>query len=140
MPGRETFEIVFLCTGNRFRSPIAAAVFASAVSGDHVRVRSLGTAGMSGAPPFAEALRIGSAYGLDLSSHRSRTLADHELGDEADLVVGVETQHVARAVVDGGVSRSAAFLLVELVRILEDCVIPDVQNPVERARVAVMLA
>lgn len=131
--GAAPFEAVFVCTGNRFRSPIAAAAFAAAANGRAVRVRSVGTEEITGAPVLPEAVRLGRAYGLDLSRHRSRALADREL-QTADLVVGFEPAHVARAVVDGGARRDRSFLLIELLESLRGAEAPALTDPVERAR------
>jgi low molecular weight protein-tyrosine phosphatase len=114
----DAFDVVFVCTGNRFRSPIAAATFAAETAGRPVRVRSFGTLELGGAPALDEAVRLSSAVGLDLTAHRSRCLDEVRL-DEADLVIGFETKHVARAVVDAGARRERTFLLGELVEILE---------------------
>jgi hypothetical protein len=38
-----SFEVVFVCTGNRFRSPLAAALFGRATAGLPVSVSSRGT-------------------------------------------------------------------------------------------------
>jgi protein-tyrosine phosphatase len=134
-----TFSVVFICTGNRFRSPIAAAVFAAATVGAPVRVQSVGTIESSGAPVLPEALRAGSLYGLDLAAHRSQPLGAVKLHD-ADLVIGFERTHIARAVVDGGAPPERSFLAGELVNALERRPFPDSDDVVERARNAVRLA
>jgi protein-tyrosine phosphatase len=136
---QDSFDVVFVCTGNRFRSPIAAAVFSAATAGMPVRVHSLGTLDLNGAPALPEAFRLGSAYGLDLSGHRSRNLRDLPLGD-VDLVVGFEPIHLVRAVVDGGARPNRSFLLEELVEELEGSELPDAEGDFQRARVAVALA
>ena len=135
----DTFDVVFVCTGNRFRSPIAAAVFAAATAGQPVRTRSLGTLNVSGAPALPEAQRVCSLYGLDLSRHRSRRLGDLPLED-SDLVVGFEPKHVARAVVDGSARRQRSFLLTELVETLDECELLKAGNAVSCARAAVWMA
>lgn len=133
------FNIVFVCTGNRFRSPIAAAVFAAATAGQPVGVHSVGTVESAGAPALPEAVRACSSLGLDLSSHRSSTLGRCSLRD-ADLVVGFEPAHVARAVVEAGARAERSFLLEDLVAALEGSAPLLVGNGVERARAAVALA
>src|SRR5262245_51222618 len=127
------FEIVFVCTGNRFRSPIAAALVAVRTAGQPVRADSIGTLQQRGHPALPEALRLGASYGVDLREHRSRALGDRGLQD-ADLVIGFEVTHLARAVVDGGARPERTFLLAELVEALERCAPPSAVDPVERAR------
>lgn len=134
----DRFDIVFVCTGNRFRSPIAAAAFAAAAADHPVRVHSLGMLDMRGAPALPEALRICSSLGLDLSNHRSRRLSDLPLGG-VDLVIGFERKHVVSAVVHGGAPPERSFLLAELVETLEASELPDAEDAVARARCAVAL-
>ena len=50
------FQIVFVCTGNRFRSPIAAAFVQKHGAGLPLDLRSLGTLDTGPAPPLAEAV------------------------------------------------------------------------------------
>lgn len=135
----DSFDVVFVCTGNRFRSPIAAATFAAETRGRPVHVSSLGTLELAGAPALAEAVMLSAAEGLDLSSHRSRCLDDVDLRD-AELVVGFEPKHVARSVIDAGAARERSFLLGELVEALEADALPDDDDPVARARRAVAAA
>lgn len=112
----DTFDVVFVCTGNQFRSPLAAAVFARETEGLPVRISSCGTGALDGAAVFEEAAELGTRLSVDLSAHRSRRLAP--LGG-ADLVVGFEHHHVERSVVDAGAPRERAFTLPQLVELLE---------------------
>jgi protein-tyrosine phosphatase len=135
----DRFDVVFVCTGNRFRSPIAAATFAVATRGQPVRVRSFGTLELAGAPALPEAVTLSAAEGLDLSVHRSCSLDGVDLR-EADLVVGFESKHIARAVVDARAARERSFLLGELVEALEADALPDGADPLARARRGVAAA
>jgi protein-tyrosine phosphatase len=132
----DEFDVVVICTGNRFRSPIAASILRGATDGLPVRVRSFGTLDLAPSQVLPEALELAPSLGLDLTSHRSRPLAGQDLGS-ADLVIGFERIHVSRAVVDYGASRERAFLLTELVERLEGLTLAEELDPVERARVAV---
>ena len=123
----DTFDVVFVCTGNQFRSPLAEAVFARATTGLPVRVSSCGTWAMDGARAFEEAAELGTRLSVDLSAHRSRRLGDLS---RADLVVGFERGHVERAVVDGGAPRTRAFTLPQIVELLEEA--PTDGSPRER--------
>lgn len=136
----EPFDAVFICTGNRFRSPLAAATFAAAARGRPVCVRSCGTLQLHGAPALAEAVALSLPHGIDLSAHRSCCLDDLDLR-EADLVAGFEPKHVARAVVDAGAPVAKTFLLGDLVEALEAGAPPeDGEDPLLRARRAVSSA
>ena len=129
------FRVVFICTGNIFRSAIAEAVFRAATEGLPVEVSSAGTLDLGGASAHTEAIQLAPRFGIDLSAHRSRCLTGVDLG-EADLVVGFERAHVAAAVVESGADRARTFTLPELTGLL-DTVPPTEGEPVEAARAAV---
>jgi protein-tyrosine phosphatase len=114
----ETFDVVFVCTGNRARSPLAEAFLVARVEPSRVTVSSRGTLDTGPAPALREAVAAGAVRGVDLSGHRSATIARGELAG-ADLVVGFEPFHVASAVMDGGALHSRAFTILEFVEILE---------------------
>jgi protein-tyrosine phosphatase len=114
---RDAFEVVFLCTGNRARSPFAAALLRQHVTSPELRIRSAGTVPTGGVPALESAIRLGRKYGVDLSAHRSRALERNELAS-ADLVIGFEPAHLATAIVDGGASVERTFTLIELTDLL----------------------
>lgn len=114
---------MFVCTGNQFRSPLAAAVFERETAGQPVRVSSVGTHALRGAPALAELAKLGPAHGVDVSEHRSSRLVRGQLAD-ADLVVGFERLHVEQAVIEGGAPRERAFTLPELLGLLENGELP----------------
>ena len=86
--------ILFVCTGNICRSPMAEALFRRAVKdrGDY-RVRSAGVGALNGQPPSLHAVRALQDLGLDMSGQRSRQLT-RELVQEADYVFGMTHGHV----------------------------------------------
>ena len=129
---QDVFDIVVICSGNRFRSPIAQAVLQEASTGLPVRVGSAGTLDLQPGPALPQAIAFGKPLGLDLSAHASRRVSGFDLSD-ADLVIGFESIHVATAVIDAGARRERTFLLTELVELLAD-VAPEDAGPVERAR------
>jgi protein-tyrosine phosphatase len=113
------FRVAFVCTGNRFRSPLAAGIFRREAEqlGVSVDVQSFGLLELGESPVLGEALELGDGFGVDLTSHRSRALQRGALED-ADLVVGFERVHVAAAVVDAGARREVTYTLPELVSLL----------------------
>jgi len=113
-----TFDVVFVCTGNRARSPFAAEVLRDLTDYLPVSVASRGTVDVGGAPGLPEAVWAAGQLAVDLRSHRARSLARDELVD-SDLVVGFEPLHVAEAVVRGGSAREKSFLITELAGLLE---------------------
>ena len=132
-------KVVFVCSGNRFRSPIAEALFRGLAPDLPLDVSSRGTLDLGPIPVLQEALAEGGRLGIDLSAHRARTIAAGELAD-ADLVIGFERRHVATAVVDGKAPRERAFTLPELVALLERIERPPSSEPLEHARAALALA
>jgi len=83
-----------------------------------VVVDSFGTLDQEGSPALPQAIRAAREFGIDLTGHRARSLAEGQL-EGSDLVIGFEPFHVAHAVVVGSAPRSCAFLLVELARALD---------------------
>src|SRR5690606_14203652 len=70
-----TYNLLFVCTGNTCRSPLAEAVARREIArrGWHnVAVRSAGVAAEPGSPATEEAVIAAAELGLDLSQHRSR--------------------------------------------------------------------
>jgi len=131
------FLIVFVCTGNRFRSPLAAELFRRATGGVPVDVASVGTLDLGALPALPEAVEQAARLGIDLSTHRARSMQSLQA---ADLVVGFERIHVVTAVVEGGASRERAFTLTELVHYLDLFHPPADADSLERARLAIALA
>jgi protein-tyrosine phosphatase len=133
-------QVVFVCTGNRFRSPLAAELFRARTSELPVIVFSAGTMDVGAAPALPEALEQALLLGADLSSHRSRWLINKDLS-AIDLVVGFEHAHVAAAVVRAKAPAERTFTLPQLVELLELAPVGwDSRDPVERARGAIARA
>ncbi len=82
------FRVLFVCTGNTCRSPLAEVALRRALgsAAAKVAVSSAGTAAFDGAPASGPSLELARAAGLDLSGHRSRRLTRDMLA-AADLVL-----------------------------------------------------
>ena len=91
--------LLFICTGNLCRSPMAATVARKVLAGRAKAVNVI-SAGLlrPGEPATDEAVKVMWRRGLDLSTHRSRRVGD-ALVPAPDLIVGMARQH-ARAVID----------------------------------------
>ncbi len=131
-----SFEAVFVCTGNRFRSPIADAVLRREVGDLPVHVHSLGTLDLGVVPALPEAVAEGARLRLDLAAHRARPVLGADLA-AADLVVGFERMHVVTAVVDAAARIEHTYTLPELVELLEQLDQQAGLDPLERARWAI---
>jgi protein-tyrosine-phosphatase len=115
---RDRLGIVFVCTGNRARSPLAESLFRRAAEGIAVDVSSYGTLDVGPLPPLEQAVAEGRRLGVDLTGHRARAIGVNGLSS-ASLVLGFEQHHVSTAVIDGQADRSRTFLFSEFVALAE---------------------
>lgn len=83
-------SVLFVCTANRFRSPLAAAIFRKVLEengiGSPWLVGSAGTWAAPGQPVIPPVLSVAQKLGLDLSKHRSIGVS-RQLLSEYDLVL-----------------------------------------------------
>jgi protein-tyrosine-phosphatase len=110
-------NLLFVCTGNICRSPMAAAM-AEALLKSRVPGLSVHSTGRlsAGRAPTAPMLEVMSKRGFDLRTHVSTTL-DSALDGAPDIVIGMAREHV-RDVVDHRPSLfERTFTLKELVRL-----------------------
>ncbi|MCD6451578.1 MAG: low molecular weight protein arginine phosphatase [Acidobacteria bacterium] len=85
-------RILFVCTGNVCRSPLAEAYFrrfAPFYGLSSVEVASAGISPLEGQGVEEEGRRLSQEMGFDLSNHRARQLSE-ELIKDADLVLVME--------------------------------------------------
>ncbi len=89
------WRVLFVCTGNTCRSPLAVAALLDALGPDVSRfeVRSAGTGARTGDPASPPSVAVAAAHGIDLSEHRSRQLTP-ELVRAADVVLVMEPAHL----------------------------------------------
>lgn len=89
--------VLFVCTGNTCRSPMAERLYARLLEahGDKTRLRtaSAGLWAHNGQPATPEAVALMTAQGLDLTQHRARALTQ-SMVDEADLILVMERAHL----------------------------------------------
>ena len=91
-------RILFVCSGNTCRSPLAEAIarrIPEESGKENVIVESAGTQAWQGAPASDEAILIGVERNLDLSGHRSRRLTP-QMVESSDLVLVMSSEHLAQ--------------------------------------------
>lgn len=87
-------RIVFVCTGNSCRSPLAEVLARARYVDLPLIFASAGTDAVAGQPASAEACAVASERGLDLERHRAARLDAAALADAA-WVIGMTRAHVA---------------------------------------------
>ncbi|TES91345.1 MAG: threonylcarbamoyl-AMP synthase [Candidatus Cloacimonadota bacterium] len=92
------FNVLFVCTGNSCRSPIAEGIlkkFLKEKGLKNVYVSSCGILAGDGWLPTENAVLSASEQGSDIRSHRSRAI-NREMAEDADLILCMETFHKKR--------------------------------------------
>lgn len=77
-------KVIFVCTGNTCRSPLAEGLFKKMLSEkgiDGIEVASAGLAAFSGDEVSVNSVNAAKNYGVDISSHRARSLSPYELDE-----------------------------------------------------------
>ncbi len=114
-PGGRKKIILFLCTGNTCRSPMAAAYFKKLLEHhklNDVEPRSAGVMTVTGLRASQEAVQIMQNEGVDLTRHRSSPLSA-EMIRKADLILGMTPLHVQEATRLYKEARGKSYLLKE---------------------------
>jgi protein arginine phosphatase len=108
------FRVLFVCTGNTCRSPLAEVALRRALgeSAGRVEVTSAGVAAWDGAPASGLSRAVARMNGLDLESHQSRRLSAELLADQ-DLVLLMDPADRARVTALAGDSDAEIFALAD---------------------------
>lgn len=109
-------SILFVCTGNQFRSPVAAAYLRRLLDEggfEGWQVASAGTWAITEQPACPEAIRDARALGLDIGDHRTRMVDAKVLG-EADLILVMERGQKEALLTEFEECRPRVYLLADL--------------------------
>ncbi|MBU0740866.1 hypothetical protein KKG45_07670 [bacterium] len=90
-----TGEVLFICSGNTCRSPLAAVIAEARLGASGVCCVSAGLDAVAGCPATAESCEQAAERGLDLYRHRSRAV-DFLTLDDVDWVIGMTVDHLRR--------------------------------------------
>jgi protein-tyrosine-phosphatase len=91
-----TYNLLFVCTGNTCRSPMAAAIAEREKrrrGWHHVAIRSAGTGAMDGAPASAETVAVLREQGIETADHFSEMLSGEHIR-WADLILVMSLSHM----------------------------------------------
>jgi protein-tyrosine-phosphatase len=96
-PRTTTFNLLFVCTGNTCRSPLAEGIARAEITRrgwKNVEVGSAGLSARDGDAATHEAVVVAEREGIDLRGHSSRRLTP-EIARWADLILGMGPGHMA---------------------------------------------
>ncbi len=96
---QSVINILFVCTGNICRSPMAEALFRQKLNDSYpgiapvIRVSSAGISAIDGGPATNSAIQAMDLWGIDLEPHRASSLSAGRLQD-ADLILAMARDHL----------------------------------------------
>jgi protein-tyrosine phosphatase len=112
-------KILFVCTANRCRSPMAERLFIKILQsqgqppGDWL-VTSAGVWAEDGFPPDDNLVFAMAAFGIDITDHRSRMIDAGIISDQ-DLVLVMEDHHKEALCFEFPDHRDRVFMLSEMI-------------------------
>lgn len=109
------FNLLFVCSGNSCRSPMAKGILKTMINEEFLQIHTAGTAAVDGLPASENTQIVVKEFGGDISDHRTRCLTK-ELIDDADLILVMEYKHYETVLEFSPASAIKTFLLKEYKR------------------------
>lgn len=110
-------SVLFVCTANQFRSPIAAALFSRKLQDERVSqgwsVGSAGTWAAPGSPVMPSPKWVNDHFGLNLESHKAIRIVRRLLA-WYDLILVMEKSHQESLMVEFPEMKEKIFLLTQV--------------------------
>lgn len=118
-------KILFVCTGNTCRSPMAeyfAREYIEENNLENFKVASAGINAATGESPSEEAIEVMKEKGIDITDHKSKMLMEEDL-QENDKVLTMTNSH--KKVIQDMYDYDNVYTLKHFVKSCEDCDILD---------------
>jgi len=126
-------DILFVCTGNTCRSPMAESILKKMWSEkeSEIKIHSAGTAALTGDRPTPLAIKMTREKGVCINLHRSTHLAK-KLIKEADLILVMEAGHKKEVLNISPLTEGKVFLLKDFALGLKEEILDPMGNSEER--------
>lgn len=107
-------NILFICTGNTCRSPMAEEILRTMAreKGININVKSAGIAAFDGSPAADNAIKAMEEIGMDISNHRASIL-HRDLVVESDLILTMSDFHKETVLNNFPEAKGKIYTLVE---------------------------
>jgi protein-tyrosine phosphatase len=114
-------KILFVCTGNVCRSPMAEGFLRHEAErrGLAIETRSTGTHAWSGRAATIEGRKVMNEHGVSIDTHRTIEL-DSKLVSWADLIIGMSREHVRDTVREFPEAAGKTFTMKGILELLGD--------------------
>jgi protein arginine phosphatase len=106
------FSVLFVCSGNTCRSPMAKGILDKLLEKEKVFTTSAGTIACRGSFPSEYAVIAARKYGVDISHHQSAPLTK-ELINDTDLILVMAPKHKVAVIELVPEAKSKTYLLKE---------------------------